>query len=997
MSKLKTRIISTALALTATSATSIANPSDLKVTEFAGSDVAPSPACLSVAANGDVYVGVDLLGSLGKGSGKGRIVKLVDTDNDGKADKHTVFAKVDNPRGLISMGDKLYVLHTVIPDGQKLTGMHLSVLTDADHDGVADGEPKRLIENISVPKHNQDRGADHTTNGIRMGIDGWIYIAVGDFGFVDAVGTDGKKLTMLGGGILRVRPDGSNMEVYTHGLRNIYDVAIDPFMNMYTRGNTNDGGGWNVRFIHQIQSGEYGYPVLFKHFTSEIIPALADLGGGSGTGALFMDEPTWPDKYNKVPMMADWGRNEIYIHRLTQDGPSFTQKQEDFINTSQPADVDVDGSGRMFIAAWAGAGYKGNPKRGYIQLVTPQNWQYKAFPELTKLSDEALVKGLRSDSATTRLNVQQELIKRDSKKAAGEIIAIAQDTKASKESRVAAIFTYKQLLGKDANKALLDLADDTDVQEWTIRALADRLDQVADLPLEPFYEALKSSNPRVQVAAAVALGRIGKKEAAPALLAVAKPPASEKDDEGTKTATAFFTSEKVTGKKVIDIDIDITRTKQLCLIVEDGGDGNGGDHAAWIDPTLITESGKKVPLNKLKWKSATQGWGKTLKGKDTTGKPLQLVDGTKVKDGIGTHSKSVITYKIPPQYVRFQAKAGLSSGANESASVKFALSATPPSGSGSPEGPHATPNSPVILPHVAVHALVNLGAKEDCLDAIDSESQDGALWALHLMHDETVVNALISKFKGSSDAKLKNKILRTLARLYTKEAPYDGSWWWKTQPDTRGPYYVPVTWEASLQIEELFRTEWESATPDHKGYLTFLANKYRMNLQGIGKVEDKVASKEKKIGDMSIEDVMLGLDKAKGNVAKGKKLMSSQACIACHSISANDRKLGPDLNAIGGHLDREAIAEAILKPDATIADAWVDVVKTDGSSMQGTLVSKDDKELVVRNIAGISTTVPMSEVKSVGKSASTIMGPHLLDALTMKEFADVIEYLHSLK
>lgn len=83
---------------------------------------------------------------------------------------------------------------------------------------------------------------------------------------------------MLGGGILRVRPDGTEMEVYTHGLRNIYDVAIDPYMNMFTRGNTNDGGGWNIRFIHQIQSGEYGYPVLFKNFTEEIIPALVDVG-----------------------------------------------------------------------------------------------------------------------------------------------------------------------------------------------------------------------------------------------------------------------------------------------------------------------------------------------------------------------------------------------------------------------------------------------------------------------------------------------------------------------------------------------------------------------------------------------------------------------------------------------------------------------------------------------------------------------------------------------
>src|SRR5690606_36261216 len=113
---------------------------------------------------------------------------------------------------------------------------------------------KPLIENISSPKFLQDRGTDHSTNGIRMGIDGWIYIAVGDFGFTDAVDRDGTKLTQLGGGIVRVRPDGTEMEVYTHGMRNIYDVAIDPFMNIFTRGITNDGGGWNIRFTNHIQS-----------------------------------------------------------------------------------------------------------------------------------------------------------------------------------------------------------------------------------------------------------------------------------------------------------------------------------------------------------------------------------------------------------------------------------------------------------------------------------------------------------------------------------------------------------------------------------------------------------------------------------------------------------------------------------------------------------------------------------------------------------------------
>jgi PiT family inorganic phosphate transporter len=47
--------------------------------------------------------------------------------------------------------------------------------------------------------------------------------------------------------------------------------------------------------------------------------------------------------------------------------------------------------------------------------------------------------------------------------------------------------------------------------------------------------------------------------------------------------------------------------------------------------------------------------------------------------------------------------------------------------------------------------------------------------------------------------------------------------------------------------------------------------------------------------------------------------------------------------------------------------------------------------------AGIPTTLKPADVKDIKTSASTLMGPHLLDALTMEQFADVISYLHSLK
>ncbi len=927
----------------------------------------------------------------------GRIVRLVDSDHDGKADSHTVFAEIDNPRGLISMGDKLYVLHTIIPkDTKVLTGMDFSVLEDKDGDGVADGPPKPLVKDISVALHNQNRGADHTTNGIRMGIDGWIYIAVGDFGFVNATGTDGTVLTMLGGGVVRVRPDGTEMEVYTHGLRNIYDVAIDPFMNMFTRGNTNDGGGWNIRFIDQIQSGEYGYPVLFKNFTDEIIPALEDLGGGSGTGALFMDEPTWPENYNMQPMMADWGRNQVFIHRLTTDGASFTQKAEDFIGLSQPSDLDVDGSGQLYIAAWEGAGYKGNPERGFVERVVPEGWEYKAFPDLAELPAEALVKGLGSDSATARLATQQEILSRGDRTMGDAILAVAKDGGIPAASRVAAIYTYKQLLGADANAALLELSKEDAVKEHALRALTDRVTQLDGLSPEPFVEALKNEEPRVQAVAAVSLGRLGDKDAAEALLAVSNPPESE-PVVSTEPKPPLFESGKISGNESADIDISLMGVNNLYLVVEDGGNGDGGDHAGWFDPMLFGRDGLERSLTEMKWESAKQGWGKTFVGKSPSGKPLKRADGKPFKKGIGTHARSVIHYVIPGRVERLTVTAAMASTKNPDSAVSFKILSEPPAGKATSEGPHATPNSPIIVPHLAVHALVRLKAIEACLAAVGSSNTDGALWALRLMHDPAVADGLIAKYAAASDDGLKNKILATLSRLYTMEAPYDGSWWWTTQPDTRGPYYKPVTWEKSAAIEKLFRDTFAAADEDGKAFLTSLANRHRMNLEGIGEVEKTKESKVKTIGQISIENIMLDLDKMKGDPKKGMEIMKTQACIACHSIKEEDPKRGPELNDIGGKLDREAIAEAILKPDAGISESWVDVTKTDDSVMQGTLVEKTDSQVVIRDIAGISTTIKAADVKGIKTSASTLMGPHLMDTLTMEQFADVIAYLHSLK
>src|SRR4051794_39786814 len=75
-------------------------PPEFDVTVFAMPPDVMYPTAVAAAPTGELYVAIDEMGSLGKETGRGRVVKCVDTDGDGKADKFITFAKMDHPRGV---------------------------------------------------------------------------------------------------------------------------------------------------------------------------------------------------------------------------------------------------------------------------------------------------------------------------------------------------------------------------------------------------------------------------------------------------------------------------------------------------------------------------------------------------------------------------------------------------------------------------------------------------------------------------------------------------------------------------------------------------------------------------------------------------------------------------------------------------------------------------------------------------------------------------------
>lgn len=409
-------------------------PEGFEATLFAAPPAVNYPTFVAAAPDGTVYVSVDKNGSLDRQPHRGSVVRLRDIDGDGRADESKLFvADVDSPRGLVWDHDRLYLMHPP----------HLSAFIDKDGDGISD-EQKILVKNIAFGF--KDRPADHTSNGVTLGIDGWLYLAIGDFGFMEAEGTDGHKLQLRGGGVVRVRPDGTGLELYSNGTRNILEVAMDPLLNGFTRDNTNDGGGWDIRLHHFTGLEDHGYPRLYMNFNDEIIQPLADYGGGSGCGALFLDEPGFPKGFSPALYTADWGRSAVYRHQLAPHGATFKPDQTQFLGLNRVTDLDVDANSNIYVASWKGAtfNYAGEDV-GYLVRVRPKGLKTEPLPDFNKASNAELVALLKSPSHRRRLESQRTLLRRGIENDTAEkLMALVLDKTLALPTRVAALFAWKQ-------------------------------------------------------------------------------------------------------------------------------------------------------------------------------------------------------------------------------------------------------------------------------------------------------------------------------------------------------------------------------------------------------------------------------------------------------------------------------------------------------------------------------------------------------------------------
>ncbi len=1005
-------------------------PDEFDVSLFAAPPAVLYPVFVAAAPDGTCYVSVDKNGSLDREPRRGAIYRLRDLDGDGRADEVKLFvANVDSPRGLVWDHDRLYVMHPP----------HLSAFIDRDGDGISD-EQQVLVKNIAF--EFKDRPADHTSNGVTLGIDGWLYLAIGDFGFMEAEGADGTKLPFRSGGVVRVRPDGTGLQVYSRGTRNNLEVALDPLLNGFTRDNTNDGGGWDTRLHHFTGMEHHGYPSLYMNFGDEIIQPLADYGGGSGCGALFLDEPGFPSGYSPALYTADWGRSLVYRHRLTPKGATFLPDQTEFLKATRVTDLDVDANSALYVTSWKGATFTyADDNVGYLVKVTPKGYTPQPLPDFEQASEAELVALLKSPSHRRRLEAQRALLRRGLSPAiiAG-VVELAGDRTQPLATRVAALFTLKQSPTVNAPAQIAPLAfQDPELRPFVSRALGDRLGvgtpwdvtprsfDATPAVIDPVAIGLIDENPRARLESVVAIARL------------------QLIDLAGEVAKLLDDPDPVVAHTVTQSLIALGGSEACFAIVDEAGlTGPKRDAALRVlqslhKPTVVEglllrlrhetdphrRRGLLIALCRLHfvegvWKG--NSWGTRP---DTSG-PYYQPETWSESDRIATTLKSAFDAAngdesafLLEQFHRHKVRI---EGVLDRA---LAMAQTDPA------------MIPMVVAELERSPKVPAGAVELLRTTASDHAADAALRS----------QAAVCLVRTGDEANFHRAFgtLVQIAEKYGRKQPWDQLWKVLSEPKRLAPhvdwladaaqldgqtalwadaslltlaYHKEAPAEALAAAKKVVDEGWQSLTRRRQllqavDAIQLRAYEPRVR-EALRDADPAVAAAAKKLAErwkLSIEPTPVGplikdLQRAEAMAAAvqrqgdgeyGKHLYTKIGCNKCHTVSKDEALRGPYLPQVAKTYKRDQMAEAILDPNKTLAQGFVTEVflLDDGTQVIGFVTAEDAEKVTLRDKEGKETVLEASQIESRTRQAISMMPEGLMNDYTVNDLASLLDYLQS--
>jgi len=452
-----------------------------------------------------------------------RIVRLEDTDGDGRFDKRIVFAEdMMFPEGAMWFQGSLYV--TAAPSIWKLT--------DTTGDGVADQREEWFAGKTLT-------GCANDLHGPFAGPDGWIYWCKGAFAEQTYQREGREPLVTRASHIFRRRPEGGVIEaVMTGGMDNPVEIAFTPggariFTTTFLQ---HPAGGKRDGLIHAIYGGVYGkvHAVLDGHpKTGPVMPVLTHFGPAAPAGLARLASDELGANYRDNLLASLFNMHKVTRHVLTPNGATFASRDEDFLVCEDldfhPTDVLEDADGSVIVVDTG----------GWYKLCCPSSQLWK--PDIlgaiyrvrrtdahrvedpcgvaldwSALAPEALTQLLGDPRPIVRKRAIERLAKLDTK--AVSALRHTVETSTNPNARRNGVWALTRIDGRDARAAVrVALADhDAVVRQAALHSVSLRRDTAATPRL---IELLTSDSHHNRQGAAEALGRFGDPKAVAELFA----------------------------------------------------------------------------------------------------------------------------------------------------------------------------------------------------------------------------------------------------------------------------------------------------------------------------------------------------------------------------------------------------------------------------------------------------------------------------------------------
>ncbi len=947
-----------------------------------------------------------------------RIVRLEDTDGDGRFDKRTVFAEqMMFPEGSLWMDGSLYV--AAAPSIWKLT--------DTDGDGVADRREEWFDGKTLT-------GCANDLHGPYAGPDGWIYWCKGAFAEQTYEREGRSPLVTRAAHIFRRRPAGGAIEaVMTGGMDNPVEVAFMPsgdriFTTTFLQ---HPAGGKRDGLIHAIYGGVYGkvHSVLDGHpRTGPVMPVLTHFGPAAPSGLMRLASDRFGNDYRDNLFASLFNMHKITRHVLTATGGTFASRDEDFLLCEDldfhPTDVleDVDGS---IVVVDTGGWYK-------LCCPSSQLWKPDILGAIYRvrragahgvddpcgqqlawstLAPQSLTKLLGDARSVVRERAISQLAKRGTE-AVPTLRSVVQ-TSPDPTVRRHAAWALTRIEGPDARAAVrVALADDDAVvRQVALHSVSLWRDQAA---MPRLFGLLTSDSHRDRRGAAEALGRLGDS------LAVAELFKAIDSDDGRIVEHSFIYAMIEIGdvEEVRRGLHDGTPSQRKAAFIALDQISDGKLSAEDVVPLLSSDN---ALLHDTAWWIVDhhREWADVLADYFRQ----RLFDDSVSADFLETFPSQVARFAAEPSVQTVLGNA-LTAEELDEAVKRAALSAMASSGVRG-------------IPHVWRTALLELlnspssGLVDEVVDVVNAIAGDKLDPALANHLRRIAANPEIGpmvRLKGLATVSLNDGLdqqtldflrehldaerpaaIRSLAvdaLLRTKLSP--------TQLDRLAEAIATVGPMELKRLLAVFETDREARrglklvaaleqspgvsaiAPDQlEAWLAKFGDQVAAaSVDLLGRV--RLATKEKR---EKVEAVLSLLDQ--GDMRRGQRVFAGAraSCMACHEMGYLGGNIGPDLSRIGGIRSPRDLVEAILFPSVSFVRSYEPVVieTTAGLIFNGVVRDETDQEIVLVLDAQKTIRIAHEEIESREQSQISIMPAGLDKQLSLQELVDLVTFLQAAK